>query len=361
MRKIVLLFALTLSVCNLAFADYDREWSEKRLTWKDFKPAKTDSLGRTSFIYVGISQLLVMDDNGDWRDTYVIDMSTNDSWYDPDKVTDWDLRYNQILFDMAEVSIRKALEDYHRHEIGIYDIFRQYYYYYNTSKERLANENNNGKDTTIIKNYEKLVAQELEQTQSVDMCTDVVLQVPSFRKTKTYVALLMGYENSTFTGNFSDDFKTFHGLNLGFYFPVRSFQMELSCSIMMGRQISSDFYYDRHNGYNWKADDPVNELIFRLGIGKGLYSNDILRVSPIAGMSFSRMQQGTGEKNVRGEIMSNTTGGFGYYLGLDTDMAFKKLVDVIPLIKCRISYSNRNYDSIGSMGSLNLGLSFCIL
>lgn len=360
MRKMLLLFALTLSVCNLAFADPDRDWSEKRLTWKDFKPAKTDSLGRSSCIYVGIIQLLVEDDNGDLRDTYVIDMSTNDSWYDPEKVTDWDLRYNQLLFDMAEVSIRKALEDHHRQEVGIYEIFRQYLYYYNTGKERLASESNNGKDTSIVSNYEKLIAEELEQTKSVDMYTDVVLKGTPFGKPMRYVTALLGYENSTFTGVFSDDFKTFHGFNIGFYLHSGSFQVELSGSFLMGRQTSSDFYYDGKKGYNWKADESATELLFRLGVGKSLYSNDLLSLSPVAGLSLSHMQQGTGERNVRGQIMSNITG-FGYYLGLDTDMSFKKLVDVIPLMKFRICYSSRSYDNIGAMGSLNLGLSFLIM
>ena len=122
-KHFVLFTALLLQVAIVSVFAQNKvhERSEKRLTWEDFKPAKTDSLGRTSYIDVGITQLLVSDKNGDMRDTYTVDI-TDESWYDPDKVTEWDLRYNQILFDMAEVSIRKALDDHHNHRVGLYEI-----------------------------------------------------------------------------------------------------------------------------------------------------------------------------------------------------------------------------------------------
>ena len=71
MKKHYVLFtALLLQVAIVSvFAQnkVQHERSEKRLTWADFKPAKTDSLGRTSYIDVGITQLLVSDKNGDMR------------------------------------------------------------------------------------------------------------------------------------------------------------------------------------------------------------------------------------------------------------------------------------------------------
>ena len=367
-KHFVLFTALLLQVAIVSvFAQnkVQHEWSEKRLTWEDFKPAKTDSLGRTSYIDVGITQILVSDKNGDMRDTYTVDI-TDESWYDPDKVTEWDLRYNQILFDMAEVSIRKALDDHHNHRVGLYEIYRQYYRYYESGKDLFAMESNYGKDTTIIKVYEKHIGEELERTKSVDMYSEKIPfnSFHSFGNGDFFtVCIFLGYENSNIIGRYSDDFKTFHGFNFGFSVPVRSFKFEFTGSVLWSRLLSDDFYYDSLNDYYWKKDKVVAEGELQFGVGYTILSHEKIELTPFVGLSLFRMQQGTGDKKRENEIMSNTPLTPGYYFGLETDWYYNQRLfrDLTPCLRFKLFCCNRNYENIGSVWSVNLGLSFCLI
>ena len=83
-KHFVLFTALLLQVAIVSvFAQnkVQHEWSEKRLTWENFKPAKTTVWAEKSYIDVGITQLLVSDKNGVMRDTYTVDI-TDEGWYD---------------------------------------------------------------------------------------------------------------------------------------------------------------------------------------------------------------------------------------------------------------------------------------
>ena len=95
------LFLFCLPVCSLAQSS-----GGNRLTWKDFTPASADSIGMTSRLVVGVSQALVQGKNNRFRDLYMVEVETKSSLYDPTKVSDWDLRYNQILYDMALLSMK---------------------------------------------------------------------------------------------------------------------------------------------------------------------------------------------------------------------------------------------------------------
>ena len=365
-KHLVLLTALILQFTNVLVFAQDKvqhEFSKKTLTWDDFKPAKTDSLGRTSYIDVCITQLLVSDKNGDMRDTYSVDI-TDESWYDPDKVTDWDLRYNQILFDMAEVSIRKALDDHHNQMVGLYEIYRQYYRYYESSKDKFAMESNNGKDTTIIKEYENLITNELERTKSVDMFSEKISfdsLYPFDNGNYFTLFIFLGYENSNIVGRYSDDFKTFHGFNFGFSVPVRSFMFELSGSVLWSNLLTDGFYYDSHNNYYWKNDKVVDEVGLKLGVGYTLFSNEKIELTPFAGFSLFRMQQST-EEEKKG-IVSSTPLTPGCYFGVETDWYYNQRFfrDLIPCLRFKLFCNNRNYENIGSVWSVNLGLSFCLI
>ena len=78
------------------------------LTWDDFTSASADSIGMNSHLVVGVTQALVMGENNTRRDLWSVEVDKESSKYDPSKVTDWDLRYNQVLYDMALLSMYKT-------------------------------------------------------------------------------------------------------------------------------------------------------------------------------------------------------------------------------------------------------------
>ena len=71
---------------------------------------------------------------------------------------------------------------------------------------------------------------------------------------KSLSVSFIGYENSIIIGEFHDVFNLFNGLNLLIELQKQSFRFALNGSALWGRLLSSDFYYDSDNNYNWNTD-----------------------------------------------------------------------------------------------------------
>ena len=80
------------------------------MTWDDFQVLhiKTDTL-RPTYIKLGIETETKTAIIGNTRFEYTqfeAYMNPTSSWYDPDKVSKWDLITNNIQFDICELNVR---------------------------------------------------------------------------------------------------------------------------------------------------------------------------------------------------------------------------------------------------------------
>ena len=180
---------------------------------------------------------------------------------------------------------------------------------------------------------------------------------------KSLSVSFIGYENSIIIGEFHDVFNLFNGLNLLIELQKQSFRFALNGSALWGRLLSSDFYYDSDNNYNWNTDRFVNKVQIRLGIGYTFFANHNINLTPVAGVSFSRMSQDTTEKDIKNKkIISSTSLVGGYYLGIETDWHLKKVLfpffDTDQALRFQLFTSNHHYDNVGSIWSLNFGISY---
>ena len=324
-----------------------------RLTWEDFTPASADSIGMTSRLVVGVSQALVQDEDKHMRDLYIVEVDTVNSLYDPDKVTDWDLRFNQVLFDLAQLSMKQATEDNHNGKVGIYGIYAQYRLNYDESKELFLVNSAGGRDTAVIKDYENRMNEELANIGKEDFHS-----VP-FSLTGSglpfYVALMIGYENNCFLNGLSDNFRSFNGFNISAELHIKSrFRLEMQFSQLWSKVKTQGFYYDSDIDYYWK-EETANDMVIRLGIGYDIVSREKISLTPFVGFQSVDITQDTGFKDIhRKKIKSTIPGGEGIYIGMDVELRPKGTYG----LRLRLFGSHGTFAKNVDSWSLNTGIMF---
>ena len=137
-----------------------KQWSETDpLSWDDFIPVSADETGSNSTVSFYASDLSSLFEyrNTDYSfKNLIIYVKRGSSYYDPFRVDEWDLRYNQVLFDMAELSAREAVRNYNNDTSKghILDLYEQLF---EERKLLFSEESRQGKDTTVISDYETRV------------------------------------------------------------------------------------------------------------------------------------------------------------------------------------------------------------
>ena len=293
------------------------------LTWDDFTPASADSIGMNSHLVVGVTQALVMRENNTYCDLWSVDVDKEGSKYDPSKVTDWDLRYNQILYDMALLSMKQALKDNHDGLIGIYSVYGRYDQLYEEKKELFLTNSAGGRDTAVIMEYENKYKDQVAEIKYDDFYSvEFSFAGRDFVRdfVDIYPALMIGYENNMFLTGLSDNFGSGNGFNISAELHIQSrFRLELQVSRLWSKLKTPGFYYDKITDYTW-TDSKTNELIIRMGAGYEILSRDRISLIPFVGLQSAEIYQNTGYVDVqRRKIRSTYPGGGGVYMGMDVD------------------------------------------
>ena len=180
------------------------------LTWDDFTPQDGASTSRNNIaLYMRAEPSVEKIKNNRYCwDDYSIWFNPNASYYDPKNATDWNLRYFNVMFDIAELSARLTLNPSDNSAWS--DKRKSFDRLINASLEAFELESGFGKDTAVIMAYEKEVLEGLEQNPKEEYDPD---------ETKIdYIYNLIehiGYSNNTLLGNGSSYFQSFNGVSFG--------------------------------------------------------------------------------------------------------------------------------------------------
>lgn len=296
------------------------------LTWKQFTPSTVENIGMASSLSIGVSQALVSGKDGDrYRDLYIIEVDTENSLYDPSRVTDWDLRYNQILYDMALLSMKQAVQDHRDGHVGTYEVYGRYSQLYYYSKTDFIINSISGRDTAVIRHYEDSLKTEVAAIKSDDFYTapfdlpGMGGGFPQFDSNCT-IGVVVGYENNCYLTGLSRNLSSLNGFNLALELHVKSrFRLEMQYSYLWGKVETPNFYYDRINDYFWQ-DKNARSGVGRMGAGFNVLSREKIGLTPFAGLQISEITQDTGTRNPSGQkVRSVIEGGAGVYMGMDID------------------------------------------
>ena len=153
---------LTLSFYGLSAQNlYDnsfRNWDEGPIRWSDFQVSRTpDDAKYVSGITCIIFQEVERTKVGNYRFPVLkttTRMNKLASWYDPDKCTDWTLRYEQTRFDILEVMRRRLQNSFNRKFLEP-NLDAYYDQLISSTVDTYDRETNYGKDTLMIMRYEE--------------------------------------------------------------------------------------------------------------------------------------------------------------------------------------------------------------
>lgn len=343
-----------------------KKWSDTdALSWDDFIPVSADETGSNSTVSFYASDMSSL---FEYRNTdypfrnLVIYVRPSYSYYDPIRADEWDLRYNQVLFDMAELSAREAVTAYNKDNTkgDIKDLYERIF---EERKQAFNNESRQGKDTAVISDYENRIRVELRK--SPREYTPQEFGYTPGRATTLEFGGHIGYLNKSIIGNGSEYLKPANGYTFGVEIGTGGFKFEGEFyALRYGKLKQPDFYHDNSNGYDWTQDKEVQEAGIRFKTGYTLFSNEYVRFTPVIGTSLGSLTQKSDKKYKEGSFMeSKLPGNRGFLIGLDTDWIIWRHQDSTGLSFQGLRFSvygmRHNYEkNLGKVWSLNLGIAF---
>lgn len=348
----------------------NKEWSQTNvLSWDDFIPIHAADIGSNSTISIESRKTLAFLKYGNTDYPYTnitVHMVPGRSFYDPFMADEWELRYNRVLFDMAELSAREAVRTYNANQETAGDIMECYERLFDERKEAFMSKSRQGKDTTVIRDYEISIGRELKNTPRDYTPQD--FGITPTKRTWLNGGAHLGYINERIIGNCSKYLKPGNGYTIGLEAGIDGFVLQGEFyALMYGQLRQSGFYHDTYNDYNWSQDKKVNEAGLRLKAGYTVFSNEYIRFTPIVGTSLGSLTQPSDKERDYGynktvNVDSKISGTPSLLLGIDTDWIFWRDHDSSGITFSGLRFSAygiyHNYDQIGKVWSLNLGVSF---
>ena len=379
--KTLLLFATVLTLfSNTASSQFKVRyrptdvvtWSDSvRLTWKNFRVSSSDEIGVKSITHVILDVIPFNRKEGNtvFSDCIAtVNLVRSKSPYDPIKCDKWDLRYSQLIFDIAELSLRDVLtEDLTNPSTE---------YRYDTNFDRLYNARFNalklctadGKDSAAFISLEKEVSEKLAATPKPSVYSYLNNDlIDSIESASTVLDFHIGYANANILGSHSNDFTSFHGWSVGLSLHHKKFRYDLDMEAYDGKLLKGGLWHDPEMDYTWTANEKVFMFDFRLGLGYSfLTANHRFRITPNAGFSFSDLSQSFSPQNeapkTDKEKSSSLPGGAGGYCGVDFDWIIRQHVTPMEMfahtLRFKVFGLYNGHPLLNGPWTLNLGLSY---
>ena len=339
-----------------------RPWSDGPLTWTDYqKTGFGDNANySTKFKYALISgQKKVKIDNHKFVYYNVIcNQISNESYYNSLKATEWDLRTDQVVFDIAELYSRYIQNR------GLGNTSQVFYktkddYWERAQKEidKFLKESNQGKDTSVVRKYEESVRTDLDRTPRKEPDLSMGGRVPDMW------GFYFAYNRCTFLGKTSSDLANANGISIGFdHLGMKGWYFDFGFSGDFTSVKTQDFYFDPTYSYNWETGKNTNLTRFFVNMGHTLKSNQYFRLIPYAGIGYSELVQQSNTYNEKGNsYYASDFGGLSVMAGLNADWVFRLTVRPDEVVENSLRFKLFGaYDQLDGKNawSVNVGLAF---
>ncbi|MBR5159958.1 MAG: hypothetical protein IKW84_10315 [Bacteroidaceae bacterium] len=356
---VLIAFSTTYSHAGLPRIINPRMWNGQNVTWNDFqvRHIQTDTL-KPSYISLDIEDELKVKWTGNTRFQYTdftAYMYPTSSWYDPDKVTEWDLLSNNVLFDLVELHARMLQKEYNRS----YDyVSRQQAkdHAWNEAQQRFREfelQTDYQRDTAALALFERNIQRELNMLPR----TEPTLPPLDYR---WHYGFQLGYWRMDPLKEARNDLSPINGFN--FEFIAGHNRLEFGITIKSSSTDISQPAYFSDNDYVWRADEATL-AINALNLGYRVYSGQYLRLVPFTNIGTATLMQKDPdfpddyEKNHKEK-------GFNLDAGLNLDYVVMR--DIRQLTNADEFFLRLkpyvSYTKIGGreIWSANVGISFCI-
>lgn len=375
LKKAVLLPVL-LSVAISAFCQEQkspilgtRMWSEEPLSWDDFQIRHIpDDSQKTSEVCVFTDTHSEVRKKGNSRFIHVEINAYVDkllSWYDPDKADQWQLRYNQVIFDLTQIFAKKTQFDLNSTYSPALHNNSDYYNRLLRSKiEALEMETDGGRDSSVIKRYEAEVKKEFEQLSLTEP------SIPVESGVSWGMGVFWSYGYHQVLGAQSKNMRPFNGFGMNFDLRIHDMFLDIDMGADRSSGLKvSNFYHDPKYNYDWVEDKAVDYFHANLNIGSQVLSRQYYRIIPYIGLGVAGISQETDiEKETVGKetrYENSAMWGFRLQAGVKTDWKILHFMDdfyyYAPsdlILRFYLFGAYDHFETIGNVWSVNLGISF---
>ena len=341
-----------------------KSWNDSPLTWQDFQvrhlPAGTKTVSLLSVTSRSETEIMII---GNTKFPYVRINAYMDrllSWYDPDKSDEWQLRYNQVVFDMAQLYALKYQNEYNSRYSRSPSVDHDYYNRLFASKyEAIQMESDNGRDSSVIKRYETEVREELERMELIEP------SIPVEGDTICGLGCFAGYEMQIPLGMASKNFGPFSGINLTFDFSMKDWFIDFLIGIGTCSELkTTGFYHDPEYDYDWRKGQPTNHFHVGLNLGRQICSTRHYRFIPYIGAGLAGFDQNTeipfnNSPNSKRFETSETTG-FRLQAGIKADWKFRHIIEEYSpsdcILRMEIFGGYDHFSTVGDFWTANMAI-----
>ncbi len=320
--------ALFLCICFFVVAkaqDNERLWSDGKLTWEDFKGQGKDPVGgKIAALYHDVSYLEFIisykevkkkhKDSTIMRLVAVCTVVQNKSWILPYYKTAQYLKYNQIIFDIAELYSRKLQFELDNivssHEAmyklhGIYEECKK-----NIKEFRSATAG--GQYIAIMDDWQRKIEDELSTIPASSV-------TPAYVKRNFGYGFHVGLGCGVFTGSLNEYFSPAYNILFGFDVAYKRAVLFLNATIAFS-SVKSDYR-------QWVKGQAAHYALLDLSCGYAVIDNAKWKLTPFAGLGLSELssQRTNNDANLRISYID-----YNFIFGLNADYKFKKTISFIP-------------------------------
>ena len=343
-----------------------RNWDEGPVRWDEFQVRHTpDDAKFVSNLYCSIEK----DVNKEWIGNFKIPVLTTitkmnklSSWYDPDKCTDWTLRYEQTRFDMLEVLRRRMQNSFNRNFME-QNLEAYYEQLISSTMAAFDMESNYGTDTLVVLRYEEQYRNELDTMRMEPV------QEPVFQTKDWGASLNIGIGFEKYGSPMSKGVTSATGIQWGFGMLYKKMTFDFQCLLAWSGYLQCDnFYYDSKYDYSWTKDKKVSAGNINLNGGYRVFDNSNLSLTPFAGIGVSFVDQDsdTPRQNNNKAFESSEIHGFRTQAGLSLDWKIRRNINANlyvadyteTKIRFAVTGARTNFQGMGATYSLNASVIF---
>lgn len=293
---------------------YRKYWTDGKLSWDDFQERMTDEGSSELRYYFGYSS-----SKKRFHDTTLIRLSANSymdrkwSWVNPEFKNEWNLRFNQCLFDISE-KYRRNLQERLDQCSSMNEIELTAGYAFRDAEyeiKQFKKESGDGRDSLVIEKWESKLYKELSLT-----ATDAI---PEFSKSRFAYGIQFGLGAGFYSGSLGDHFNSSFNMLFGFDFAYRKLTTFLNFSLGFNKvkqeYLTGSFY----------PGQSINVAILDWSLGYPVLDNAKWKLIPFAGFGYTEFSKARKDYQERYVLSSNN-----FLFGLNVDYKYRKMLNIGP-------------------------------
>ncbi len=354
MRKFFILLAFMLFSFTVEGQDYRKYWADGKLTWEDFQGQYTQRrMTNLAYMLTYQTNEKLIDNvlyQGLFSEAYI---NKALSFVHPNLQDANSLAYNQVIFNLLEISKRKLqkrlfnLETIFEAQTLLMDVQseleKQILDFQEASFDGLQNK--------ITNQWKARTEKELLDTRSFFK--------PDYKKSNWTYGLYAGLDYGMYGDTYKDIFNNTLALAMGFEFSYKNLFLSLNMSLTNSK-LNRDI---QHNAFLIPEGDKSTISLLNTSLGYPLYETNKFRILPFVGYGITAFGE-VADEGDKDEITKGTT-----FFGLNFDFKNRKRVNFTPTIfnireegntyiRARIFISNSNFNPTLKGYGIHIGIAY---